>query len=478
VNLNLFFSAWRARFGVFALVLLTTVLAATVVSLLLPKSYRATASVLVDAHKDEQSLSGTVLIPQLARERMHYIQTQIDIITSKRVARTVVEDLKLAESPTSRATFEEQTGGEGSIEEWLAENLLKWLKVESSQSNVVQVSFSAADPRFSALVTNAFAKAYINTMLELRVEPMKQAAVWFDEQLKSLRANLEDAQAKLTEYHQQLGIISADERFDVENTRLAEISSQLLKAQEQTFDLENRERQAREFLKRGASAAELPDVLSNPHIQKLSAELVYGEAKLQQLATQYGANYPLYQRQLSENRSLREKLDAEMNKVVAGIANSKRQTQSREMQLNRVLAEQRARLLELKQDRNELAVLTRNVETAQRTYEAAMQRAVVSQVESRASQTNVALLSPAIAPREPSHPKLVLNIALSVLVGTMLGIGLVILMEMFDRRVRSPDDLGNEWNVPLIGELNAWQSAAKPLFGRSSDATRALPTPG
>jgi polysaccharide biosynthesis transport protein len=475
MNLDLFFSALRARFGVFALVLLTTVLAATVVSLLLPKTYRSTASLLVDAYKDEQSLS-TVLIPQ--RERTNYIQTQMDIIASKRVARKAVQDLKLAENPTARAAFEKDTAGEGSIEDWLADHLLRSVKVETTQSNVLQVSFSADDPRFSALVTNAFANAYINTTLELRVEPMKQAAVWFDEQLKSLRASLEDAQAKLTEYHQQQGIISADERFDVENTRLAEISSQLVKAQEQTFDLENRVGQAREFLKRGASPDQLPDVLSNPYIQKLSADLVQGEARLQQLATQYGANFPQYQRQLSENRSLREKLDAEMNKVVAGIANSQRQSRQREIQLSRVLGEQRERLLKLKQDRNELMVLTRNVETAQRTYEAAMQRAVVSQVESRASQTNVALLSPAIAPRRPSHPKVVLNIALSVLVGTMLGISLVMLLEMLDRRVRSPDDLGNEWNVPLIAVLNAGHSAGNPLLGRSSDARPALPSPG
>jgi len=477
VNLNLFFSALRARFGVFALVLLTAVLAATVVSLLLPKSYRATASLLVDAYKDEQSLN-TVLIPQLARERINYIQTQMDIITSKRVARKVVEDLKLAESPASRAAFEKDTGGEGSIEDWLAENLLKWLKVETSQSNVVQVSFTAADPRFSALVTNAFAKGYINTMLELRVEPMKQAAVWFDEQLKGLRASLEDAQAKLTDYHQRKSIISADERLDIENTRLAEISNQLVRVQEQTFDLETRERQARESLKRGASPDQLPDILSNPYIQKFRADLLHGEAKLQELATQYGVNYPLYQRQLSENQSLREKLDAEMKKVVAGIANSKRQSRQREVELRKALDAQRGQLLENKVNRNELAVLTRNVETAQRTYETAMQRAVVSQVESRASQTNVALLNPAVAPRRPFRPKVALNIALSVLVGTMLGMGLVILMEMFDRRVRSPDDLGNEWSVPLIGVLNAGQSAANPLLGRSSDARRALPSPG
>ena len=477
MNLNLFFSALRARFGVFALVLLITVLAATVVSLLLPKSYRATASLLVDAYKEEQSLAlSTVLMPQ--RERINYMQTQMDIIASKRVARRVVQDLKLAESPASRAAFEQDTEGEGSIEDWLADNLLRSLKVETSQSNVVQISFTAADPRFAALVTNAFAKAYIDTALELRVEPMKQAAVWFDEQLKSLRATLEDAQAKLTDYHRQQGIISADERLDVENALLGELSSQLAKVQDHTFDLATRERQARDLVKRGASPDRLPDVLSNANVQKLNADLLQGEVKLQQLATQYGANHPQYQRQRSENQGLREKLDAEMKKVVAGIENGKRQSRQREAELRSAMAAQRARLLELKEHRNELTVLTRNVESAQRTYDAAMQRAVVSQVEARASQSNVALLNPAVAPRRPSQPKVGLNIALSVLVGTMLGIGLVILMEMFDRRVRSPDDLGNEWNVPLIGVLNAWRSAAHPLLGRSGDATRALPSPG
>ena len=472
MNLNLFLSALRARLGVFALVLAATILAATVVSVLLPKSYKATASVLVDANRDEQSLSN-VLIPP--RERIGYMQTQMDIITSERVARKVVQDLKLAESPASQAAFEKEAGGTGSIESWLVDNLLRRLKVETSQSSVIQVSFSSADARFSALVANAFAKAYINTMLELRVEPMQQAAVWFDEQLKSLRANLEDAQAKLTDYHRQQGIISADERLDVENARLGELSSQLVRTQEQTFDLDTRERLARDVRKRGASPDKLPDVLANAHVQKLNADLLHGEVKLQELATQYGANYPQYQRQLSENQSLRDQLDAEMRKVVAGIENAKRQSRQREAELQAAMAAQRARLLELKEHRNELTVLTRNVESAQRTYEAAMQRSVVSQVESRASQTNVALLNPAVAPRTPSHPKIALNIALSVVVGAMLGIGMAILTELLDRRVRTPSDLDHGQSVPLLAVLNARLPVGTPLLGRLSGTRRALP---
>ncbi len=477
MSLQQFLLALRARFGVFATVLAATILAATLVSLLLPKSYKATVSLLVDA-KDEQSLSNALRPLILPQERLSYLQTQMDIITSKKVARKVVQDLKLAESPSTRAAFEEQAGGKGSIEDWLVESLLKKLKVETSQSNVVQASFSAADPRFSAQVANAFAKAYIDTMLELRVEPTREAAAWFDEQLKGLRANLEDAQAKLTTYHQQQGIVSADERFDVENTRLGVLSEEVTKAQEQKFQWNGREQQARKFLEQGGSPDRLPDVLDNPFIQKLKADLLHGEAKLQELATQYGPNHPQYQRQVSENQSLREKLDAEMRKVVAGIGNSARQIRQREADLMKAMAAQRARLLGLKENRNEFTVLRRNVESAERAYDTAMQRSVVSQVDSRASQTNVTVLNPAFVPREPSQPKIFLNIALSVAVGTMLGIGIVILMEMFDRRVRSRNDLDNAWNVPLLGVLNAWRPAEHPLLGRPGGNGHALPNPG
>ena len=140
------------------------------------------------------------------------------------------------------------------------------------------------------------------------------------------------------------------------------------------------------------------------------------------------------------------------------------------------MAAQRARLLELKENRNEFTVLRRNVESAEKAYDTAMQRHVVSQVESRASQTNVTVLNPAAVPGRPSQPKIALNIALSLVVGTMLGIGIVLLMEMFDRRVRSRSDL--DLDVPLLAVLNTWQPSGNRLLGRPGGTARALPSPG
>jgi len=386
-----------------------------------------------------------------------------------------VQDLKLAENPAMRAAYEKSAAGEEPIEDWLVEALLLKLKVETSMSSVIHVSYSSPDPRLSARVADAFAKAYMDTVLELRVDPTRQAAAWYDEQLKSLRANLESAQAKLTDYLQREGIVSTDERSDVDTTRLNTLSDQVVKAQEQTIQWSAREEQARKFLQGGGTPDGLPDILENPFIQRLKADVLQGETKLHELAAQYGSNYPQYQRQVSENENLRRKLNAEMRKVVEGIGNSARQSRQREAELKKSMEAQRARLLALKDNRNEFTVLRRNVESAERAYDTAMQRHVVSQVESRASQTNVTVLNAAAVPGKPTQPRIRLNIALSAVVGIMLGIAVVLMMEMNDRRVRSGSDL--DLDVPLLMVLNTWRPAQSRLLG-GPGATRALPNPG
>ena len=231
MNLYQFLSALRARAGVFVLLLSVTVVVAVTVSFLLPKTYTSTVSLLVDA-KEEQSLNNVLRPLVLPQERASYMQTQLDIITSEKVARKVVQDLRLAQGPMGQKAAEEVEKRGGSVEDRLIEGLLDELKVETSQSSVIRVSYSSREPRLSADVANAFAKAYIDTVLELRVEPMQKAAAWFDEQLKTLRTHLEDAQARLTDYHRQQGIVSPDEHGDIESTRLAVLSDQVGRAQE------------------------------------------------------------------------------------------------------------------------------------------------------------------------------------------------------------------------------------------------------
>jgi chain length determinant protein EpsF len=477
MNIQQLFLALRARPGIFGLVLAVTVLTTLIVSLLLPKSYVATVSLLLDS-KDEQSFSGANVLPAFLHQQQQaaYMQTQTDIIRSYKVVHKVLRDLGLANSPEARQEFEEATGGAGSFENWLADRLLKYLSVETTQSSVVQIGYTANDARMAAQIANAFAKAYIDTTLELRVEPTQRTANWFDEQLKGLRAGFEDAQAKLTEYQRQKKIVVTEDRVDVEESRLAELSTHLVTAQNTASEAESRERLARQLLASGNAADKVPEVLANSYVQRLKSELAMSEAKMRNLAADLGANHPQLQRQRAEYQSLRSELNSETAKIIAGLSNAARQARQHEAQLRNAVAEQRGRVLELKDYRNEIGVLARHVESAQRAYDTAMQRYVVTKVESGANRTNVSVLDSAVEPAMPAKPKITLNIALSVVMGTMLGLAVVFFMEQFDRRVRSLDDLASA-EVPLLAQLNAWQPA-QGLLGRPRDRGWALPAPG
>jgi len=470
-----FLYALRSRFGVFAFAVGLTVLATIAVSLLLPATYRATAALVVDT-RQEQSLSNVFdAIFSSPSERTSYLQTQIDILTSPIVARKMVEDLQLADRRTFQNAYENGNDDNSvSIEEWLTDHLPLDLDVETSLSSVLRVSYESGSAADAALIANGFADAYMDTVLELKVEPTRQAAAWFDEQLKTLRDDLEAAQTRMTRFQKEHGIVSADETLDEEHSRFTELSAQLLEAQQESRELQASAMLARDTIEHAGPLNQLPDIQSDENIQQLHADIIEGEARLKRLATQYGTNHPEYRRQLAENESRRADVAAEIAAVVASLDARRRQSERRTANTEAALDAQRARLLDLKENRDELTVLMRNVATAQNAYDTAMQRFVVSQVDSRASSTNIALLSPAVAPNTPHRPKPLLNLALAIAVGVVLGTGLVTLLELTDRRIRTHADLVTGVGVPLLGELSLWKPSDRLLLTGPTGISRAV----
>jgi chain length determinant protein EpsF len=467
-------TALRARRKAFVLVLMATIVTAVAVAMVVPKRYVATATLLMDA-RDEQSMAPARMSP---RERSGYIATQIDLITSGRVAGRVVRDLKLAQKPGMREAYEADTGGVIAIEDWIAANLIEKLKVDTSSGNVMFVSYSSDNPRFATSVANAFAKAYTETALDLRTEPTREAAEWFEQQLKGMRAQVTQAQSKLTSYQKAKGITFVDERTDVESTRLGELSTQYLLAKNATYDAQTRYKQAQELLAGGASGEAIPEVLSNTFLNALKTELNRVEARMEQEATVLGDNHPSFVRTRSEVQGLRDQLKAETKKVIAGLGNAVEQARKREDELKQAVEAQSQRIYALKDYRAELATMSRDVDNAQRAYDTVLARFMTNKVDSGAKQTNVALLSPAIEPIKPAHPKVGLITGLAVLVGTLLAAGVVWVLETLDRRVRSRADLDSRLAVPSLGLLSRWQpSSGRLLPAPVRSAARALPHP-
>jgi chain length determinant protein EpsF len=471
MNFNQFIAILWARKKIALIILTTTILATLAVSLILPKSYKATATLILN-YTGADPVSGAVVPAQLMPG---YMATQVDIITSHNVALGVVDGLHLDKQQAAVDQFNEATKGEGNIRDWLADILLKNLDVKpSKESSVINLDYGGADPRFAAALANAFAEAYIQTNLKFKVDPSRQTAEWFNNQIKNLRDDLAKAQTRLSAYQRDKGIVSIEEHLDVENTRLAELSSQLVTAQSQSMDKSSRQQQA----SKGKRLDESPDILNNPLIQNLKAELAHAETKLADLGLRLSVNHPQYQSALAEVQSLRSKLDRELNTVNSSLGSATNSSQRLESDLRASLAAQKNRVLLINQQRDELLRLQHDVENSQKMLDLAMQRYGQTNMAGQSNQSEVAILNPATAPTVPSKPKVFLNMLISVFVGTMLAVGIALLTEMLDRRVRTPEDILNWADIPLLGVIPPTKLNRQPWFkriGRSNkNATKSI----
>ena len=233
---------------------------------------------------------------------------------------------------------------------------------QPNNSRVVTVSYTALSPAAAAELANAYAQAYVATALELTVEPARRNAAWFDQQLKTMRARLEESRSKMTEMKSERGVVSLDDKLGAEMARLDDISRNLVQAQMAT------------------AAAR---------------------------ARQLGQNHPEYQAALQQERALAGQYE-----------NQKRS------------------ILRLQRERDGLDTLENEVNTQEQTYEATLQAYFKSAMESQFNQTNIAILSPAMPPSQPSSPNVPLNMISALALGLFLGIVGALIAEMVDPKVR------------------------------------------
>ena len=209
MNLSHFLAVLRARWLAAAIVFAVVLTAAILYLIFATRVYTATASILIDAKPDPVSsmLYGGPTPSQ--------INTQIDIIHSDRVAQRVVQNLKLADLADMRSEWASAKSGQ-TIQEWLTEVIENGLdpKVSAPGSNVINIGYKSADARFASTVANAYVQAYLETSIELRVDPAKQYSGFFTDQQKDARAALEAAQNKLSAFQKEKGIIGSDDRLD------------------------------------------------------------------------------------------------------------------------------------------------------------------------------------------------------------------------------------------------------------------------
>ncbi|MCF6254187.1 MAG: chain length determinant protein EpsF [Thiomicrorhabdus sp.] len=448
----------RKKIALFAF--LVTVISAVVISLLLPKTYESSTSLVVN-YKGVDPVTGNRVPSQLIPG---YLATQVDIISSQNVALKVVDKLELYTNPEVVESFYDATEGQGDIRNWLAGFLVENLTVTPSrESSVIVVEYASNNPQSAAMLANTFAEAYIETNLQLKIDPSKRTSEWFEKQVEEMRFNLIAAQQKLSAYQREKGIVSADKRMDVETARLSQLSQQLVIAQAELFHQKSRQ----EAVLRGGVKNLDSSVLADPIIRDLKVSLARSEVKLSELELRFSEQHPEYRAVKTEVQSLNRKLASEFRFAKDRIKSDVAIAQKKVAELEGAIAAQKQALLEINDNRNMLDIYTQDVIDAQQILSLATQRLSQVALEGASQESDVSVLNVAIAPIKPSKPNLMINVILSIFLGSILAVAVALLAELLDRRVRGKDDIVLGSGLPVLGEVKFSKPATRQLTAPS-----------
>lgn len=471
----------RSRWRIVAASTFLTLFAVAAVNLALPKQYRASATVVVDTRGGDPVAGNSAQTSAMPG----YLATQVGIVASDRVVQKVIHSLALGNDERLQAKWRGEengielpgisdyverfngfissliTGHEpppkqnddtqffDTFESWLSARLARKLQVRPArEGNLIEITVTWEEATRAAQIANAFARAYIDTNLELKVEPAKQYVKWFEERNLALRKDLETAQARLSEYQRAKGVVaSADASLDIENARLSELSSQLTALQGTRADSASRERQA------GSRKDSLTEVLQNPVVASLKADLARLELRRAETARRYGDNYPDIQRLDDQISTAKLRLDQEINRVASSLSAANQINMQREAEIRRQMDAQRRHVLQMTRQRDEIAVLQNDVTNAQRAYDTVTQRLAQTSLESQNQMTNVAIITPAVRPLFPDSPRVKINMLLGLLFGSLFGVALALFRERIDQRLYGADHLRHVLGAPVFGML-------------------------
>ena len=445
-----FFSVLHARKLLIAQSIGVAALVALVVGLVIPKEFESSAEVQVDSL--QQNLLTGLFEPRVRVSE--FLGQQAAVARSRNVALQVYDSL-VEEGYFLHADFEaewrKETDGElvagNDARLWAADQLLKKLDVSADGiESTLSISFRSDDPAQAARIANAFANAYMQTVLDHRQRRAARNAAKFSDETRTLEGNLDIAEQELMRLREESGLVGfGSERLEAAELDLAAITMRLAEARADSSEAQSLLRLASEA--RGDALLTLPlpqDVQSGRQAQsRLGAVRV----QVQRLSERYGQRYPALMEARKEQRSLE-------NTIMNAVADRAEYTLRRVEALETSLAEKKSEVLALQETKQRYSVLEKKVEASRQTYDLVANRSLQEALQSRVDTVDVLLLARAVPAYEPATPPLALVVALGLLAGFILGAMGAVAIEFIEGPVRRAEEAGRILRTRILSEIS------------------------
>jgi succinoglycan biosynthesis transport protein ExoP len=430
------------------------------------------AKALIEIDKENPSVANPQELFLLDEVSDAYLETQYKVLTSDDLAERVIHQLGLdrqAEflpstlawpwtmTASAAAAFPPPPPKDSaavpdlSVRETVLTRFRSRLDIRPiRRSRVVEIRFDSQAPELAARTVNAVAENYIQKNLEARWDAAQKASEWLSQQLRDLKAKLENSEDDLQKYAADNGLLFLEtEKGDAEsivNQSVREVQEELTRAQADRMEKESIFR-----LVQSGEYGSLPGVLDNKLLQDLTFRLADLQREQAQLATTFTDNYPKVKQTQSQIAEIQSSLERERWRAAQKISNDYFAALRREKLVREAFAEKLAEANQIAEKSVQYGILSREVDTNNGLYEGLLERLKEAGVSAGLKASNIRIVDPGTVPYKPIAPNYPLNLGLAAFLGLGLGICMAFLKEHLDQTIRYSQDVFHFLGVPVLG---------------------------
>jgi len=476
-----FLDYWRiisSRKEIVIAVSLLVVITGFVITLAMPKVYRASAVIRVQ----EGSPDVPVFQPEMMSYDPLFLRTQFEIIQSRPVIEEVIQRRDLVKKLANAYGYENEP------EFVRKENAFKivssMMNVQQYRdTNLIEIQISMSEPKGNAPHEAAEAANMIAEVF--RVQTAARSRKSTENALDALHDTFLEQEQRFRKAEAEVQRIRDENKIDVVDPNIVSRSSLDKLTITMLEELRIRANQEVAAAEAKYSLVEsLPDdkllqaavyLVNDQSIPQLVSEKRKAEVDLSVLKESYGEKHPDIVRVKRVIESLNNKIADALSGLKTGVLANYRAAQAKLTIIKTELVERRDALRENESGSyREFASANDALNRIKKIRDALEMRYFQEQIELRIPKTLVELISPAKAPAQGDYvsPNMLLNILLSIIAGLGAGIGLAYFVEYLDTSVKTIDEIERSMELPVLGVI---PQKVVPLYEEGANPAHAEP---
>ncbi|MBW2592922.1 MAG: polysaccharide biosynthesis tyrosine autokinase [Deltaproteobacteria bacterium] len=275
---------------------------------------------------------------------------------------------------------------------------------------------------------------------------------------------LNKSEKALNKYMKAKNIATIENRVTIIPQKLAELSLKLTRAETRQNELATLYKKIRSSLDNANEVETIPVIANDPALKSIRDQILRVEQNIMEQSKKYGPKHPVMVRVNSEFKIMQNKHEQEIQRIIRTIKNECELANSNARDLRESLDKTKKEAVSLNEKFIQYGILKREIETNQSLYSSLIQRIKEQSVTEQVQNINVWVVEKAQTPKFPSKPNKKRNILLGIIMGLFGGVGLAFFLEYLDNTVKTPDDIEERYNIPVLTTISKLKNKDKTLY--------------